>query len=55
LEYLGWRFNTSSQGAAASVVGGKHTTTACELGTQTTASNLEVILINYKVLDKVNL
>ena len=32
--------NTSSQGATASVVGGKHATTACELGTQTTASSI---------------
>ena len=32
-----WYFNTSAQSAAASVVGGKHATTACELGTPTTA------------------
>jgi hypothetical protein len=38
LEYLGWHFNTFAQGAVASVVGGKHATTACELGTPTTAS-----------------
>jgi hypothetical protein len=38
LEYLGWHFNTFAKGAAASVVGGKHTTTAGELGTPTTAS-----------------
>jgi hypothetical protein len=37
LEYLEWHFNTSSRGAAASVVGGKHATTVHELGTPTTA------------------